>query len=318
MWVTRATAVTTAFAATILLADFAPAYCRTTTCNPSVSCSEDPKQCCKFDSHGCDTNGLPVAWRNGCVAYSVFDAPSEDRHLSQDELRLAVDRAFANWLGTDCAGTPPTINVENFGPSHCGAPTFNPDDQQGNANVWMFRDGTWPHANVDPSTGTIDASALALTTGTFDWRSGELLDADVELNTAQAAFTDGDEAVDIDLKAIVQHESGHFLGLDHSDVDEATMYADYDPGTISTRTLSQDDEQAICAAYPKDRVVQSDRCQAYGVYSTECAAAGGCSLAGSPDRSHSGSWAALAGLGLVAVAHRRTANPRTRAVRSTH
>jgi hypothetical protein len=286
------------------------AFCRTTTCDPYKSCNEDPEQCCVYDDDGCDTNGKAISWMNSCVSYSIHDEPSLDREISVEELSDAVDKAFDNWLSVDCDGSSPSIASENYGPSFCGEPTFNSGGRDGNANVWMFRDGVWPHAEAGQGFDSIDASTLALTTITFNWKTGDVLDADVELNTAQAEFTVGDEQVDVDLDSIVQHESGHFLGLDHSFDREATMASGYNPGTRSPRTLSTDDEEAICATYPEDREVAGDSCQAWGIYSQVCEpGSNGCSLSGRPGRS-SGWLAVLApGLLLIGLGRRRSARP---------
>ncbi len=259
-------------------------YCRTTTCDPYVSCAEDPEQCCKWNSQGCDINGRPVSWFNACVSYSIYDEDSEDRDLTAQQLSEVTDEAFDNWLSVDCGhGKKPSLSSENFGLSYCGTPTFNRSSQDANSNVWMFRDGTWPHAEPGQDVNSIDASALALTTLTFNWKTAEILDADVELNTAQANFTITEGRVDIDLASIVTHESGHFLGLDHSADHFATMASGYNPGTLSPRTLSEDDEKAICAVYPPDRETASNSCQAYGEYSEVCHR-GLCGIAQGPAR----------------------------------
>ncbi|MCA9570089.1 MAG: matrixin family metalloprotease, partial [Myxococcales bacterium] len=52
-----------------------------------------------------------------------------------------------------------------------------------------------------------------------------------------------------DLQSIMAHENGHWLGLDHSAVAQATMYAYYSGGT-GPRTLHPDDETAVCDTYP--------------------------------------------------------------------
>ncbi len=298
----------------VSLPQLAHAYCRTTTCDPTVSCAQEPEQCCIWDAQGCDKNGKEISWRNSCVSYSIYELDSEDRGITADTLSEVVDDAFGEWLDTNCGGgIQPSLSFENYGPSSCGEPTFNQGSRDANANVWMFRDGTWPHAGPGQDIDTIDASALALTTVTFNWKTGEILDADVELNTAQANFTVGDQDVDVDLESIIQHESGHFLGLDHSANFYATMASGYGPGTVHPRQLSDDDKAGICAVYPKDREVAGESCQAYGVYSTVCTN-GGCSLtAGLAPRDARLTWWALALslLGAGALRRRRSASSDT-------
>jgi hypothetical protein len=45
------------------------------------------------------------------------------------------------------------------------------------------------------------------------------------------------------------HEVGHFLGLDHSTFENATMQANYDLSNLGARTLSSDDVAGICSIY---------------------------------------------------------------------
>jgi hypothetical protein len=115
-----------------------------------------------------------------------------------------------------------------------------------NANVWLFEDDDWPHIETDAE------GAIAITSVLFDKFTGEIYDADVELNSYGVNFTT-EPAVDrVDLASVIQHESGHFLGLGHSPDAEATMCATLDPdtGEAKKRTLNSDDVEGICAVYP--------------------------------------------------------------------
>lgn len=55
---------------------------------------------------------------------------------------------------------------------------------------------------------------------------------------------------DVDLQSVATHEVGHLLGLDHSNLNRATMYYAYTGGT-SARKLHDDDIQGVCALYPR-------------------------------------------------------------------
>ena len=58
-----------------------------------------------------------------------------------------------------------------------------------------------------------------------------------------------------DLYSMLTHESGHFLGLSHTQLANtgATMYPRYIQGKTFMRNPSLDDVCAICAAYPPGR-----------------------------------------------------------------
>jgi len=275
------------FAGAVLLSSVAVspralAYCQTTSCLPSVSCAEDPENCCILDRNGCDENGIVVTWQSACTAYAIHEAGSTLRDITAQDLSDAVDKAFADWMAADCgAGLTPSIRFENFGFSQCDKVEVNDIAGGPNASIWMFRDEEWPHSAVDEDPGEVSSSALALTTVTFNYKTGELLDADVELNSAQGIFTQGDEYVYIDLQAIVAHEAGHFLGLDHTNDTTATMAPGYVPHTVDQRTLALDDEMGICASYQEDRVTTSNSCDPRGTYSAQCGG-GGCSVAAGP------------------------------------
>jgi hypothetical protein len=158
-----------------------------------------------------------------------------------------VDLAFDQWRFVDCAGRRPGLYVWNMGQVACGDVEYNKD--AGNANVVVFRDGAWPHID--------DTHNIALTTTTFDPDTGELLDADIELNSSTFTFTVDDLSIEYDLLSVLTHEAGHFLGLGHSQLAEATMFAAYDAGTIELRTPDADDVAAICSLYPPDDAVDS-------------------------------------------------------------
>jgi uncharacterized protein (TIGR03382 family) len=105
-----------------------------------------------------------------------------------------------------------------------------------------------------------DDRQIALTTTTFSTCDGEMKDSDIELNAAGFRFTvvDGppctssgqDGCVDTDLENTLVHEIGHVIGLDHSPVRDATMYASAPAGETSKRDLGDDDRAALCAIYP--------------------------------------------------------------------
>src|SRR5690606_21413887 len=161
----------------------ASGYCRTTTCDPSVDC--------EYDSRGCTTVGLPLEWKRGCVSFSLHRDGSPKRSVSYDTAHALATRAFDSWVDADCDGHSPSLEVADMSPVLCGEPEYNSD--HGNANVIMFRDNDWPYAGAN--------ATLALTTITFNYETGEIFDADIEVNSFRTPLTTSNVGVEFDLES---------------------------------------------------------------------------------------------------------------------
>jgi hypothetical protein len=196
-----------------------------------------------------------------------------------------LTQAFQAWQDVRCGDLPISIETQYLGTTICGEQLFSRNS--GNANIWMYRDDGWPYGNGDATSDVVNSNALALTTVTFNPKTGEMLDADVEINTADMHFTLTDSPVENDLLSIVTHEAGHFLGLDHSISWDATMSPGYAVGSTSQRSLSLDDQAGICAIYPTPRDTETrSTCTPYGGFSESCVVdGGGCSLGPRPSGS---------------------------------
>ncbi|HEU4383895.1 MAG TPA: matrixin family metalloprotease [Anaeromyxobacteraceae bacterium] len=120
----------------------------------------------------------------------------------------------------------------------------------------------------DPSHG--DSRVIALTTVSYDAGTGEIVDADMELNAwggsgpsppgfyftcldppaATCGAPGQSGCISVDVRNVVTHEAGHVLGLGHSEVSAATMYPSALSGETAKRTLDPDDVAGLCAIYP--------------------------------------------------------------------
>jgi MYXO-CTERM domain-containing protein len=300
-----------AFAVILAVSANARAFCRTATGGLVDGCTITPDECC--------TTGLPLYWKNACVGYDIQQDAS--KQVSYDDAAQAIALAFTKWTGATCS-TPgaagagqsrASIDVRDLGPVQCNQVQYNKDGP--NQHVIIFDDNTWPHNDSN--------NTLALTTVTFDSTTGEIYDADMEINTAQQTLTVHDPipADGYDLASIVTHETGHFLGMAHSGDTAATMYAHYRQGATSMRNLTQDDVQGICSIYPPDGTrnigdggtVSEDSCDPTPRHGFQSACASGqssgCSLARTPrsdsSSSSSSAFAALSLFGLFFVRRRR-------------
>ena len=274
------------------------AYCRTTTCDRS----DAPPECATGMQGICMEQGTPVAWPNTCVSMSVSAQGSLLRHITADQLRDTVEGAFRTWMSADCGnGQHPNFVVNTFPDVNCTDVTGSADYKQTgpNYNVWIFMDAGWPN-------GTIGEGAIATTVTQFNPNTGEMLDADVELNSEINRFTTGDIDVSIDLHSVALHEAGHFLGLAHSDVNGAVMQPSAIGEYVIRRALADDDVQGICSIYPPGQLnPYCDPTPRHG-FSTECEfSKGGCSVVpGRHNRHQSSVPSLIVGLLSVAVAAR--------------
>jgi hypothetical protein len=222
----------------------AGAFCRTTTVhatsgyNPAVS--------------GCWTEGVPLAWPVARVPYAVSSSASKQVSLA-DATRVA-DLAFHAWNTAVCSGHPPSVQAYDDGPM--AVPDLSGDALAGWAScsestscdavahdVIVFDDDVWPFNDA--------VNTLALTTVTFGVDDGRIFEAYTEVNSAQKQLTvaepppAGSQAYD--LRAILTHEAGHFLGIAHATSMSSIMYAYYQPAAVD---LTPDDVTAICTVYP--------------------------------------------------------------------
>jgi hypothetical protein len=261
----------------------ADAYCRTSACGEDVGARCTPEL-------GTDC-GIPLFWPTSCAGYSLQRDASARVDLAT--VTDVVANAFATWQAADCGGgAHPSIQAVDLGPVDCAAQGYDADEK--NANVIVFRDAGWPYSQ----------GALALTTVTFSLDTGEIRDADIELNSAAAMFTTGDDAVLVDLPSILTHETGHFLGLAHSPVAEATMQTEYPPQSTFLRTLEADDVAGICAVYPPEDVRACDATPANGLGQTcgepaDSTDGTGCGI--SPKAFHQSAWWASLAAGVLLV-----------------
>jgi len=313
----RLAAVVIVAACTLATPLTASAFCRTTTSN--VPADYDPS------ISGCWQQGLPLYWANACVSYDLQQDASDQ--ISYNDAANGLATAFSKWTSTDCLESTGrsgrvSIDVRDFGPVACDLVQY---DQSGpNQHAIIFRDNEWPYDDT--------SNTLALTTVTYNTETGEIFDADMEINTHSQTLsisavvpTGG-----YDFESIVTHETGHFLGMAHSDDERATMYAHYTPGEDVMRSLTADDVSGICTIYAPDGnrevaqaasatgVLMQEACDPtprHG-FTTQCMpASSSCSVSRGAGRSGSSGAGPLLGLMGVASllrARRRRAKPPSR------
>jgi hypothetical protein len=214
-----------------------------------------------------------VLWNNRDYVYRVDSAGSS--RTPEDTEFSAVDASFSSWrtLSGTCSDftftrgpdiQKPRVgylkdskeneNVVTFREADC-YDILSPEDP-------CFQDDTCAnvHACWDHGPATI-----ALTTTTFSFRTGYILDADIELNASGNGrgflFTTVDsppcagplstDCVAADLQNTMTHEVGHVVGLDHVDVLGSTMEPTAPPGETHKRIIDVGSAAGFCDAYPR-------------------------------------------------------------------
>jgi hypothetical protein len=231
------------------------------------------------------TQGNPFSWRTTSVPITAY--PQGLPNLTLDQITNAITSSVNAWTAVDPNIAP--CSYLQLPVTMASLTTPEPDakyDQQNPHNIIVFRDTNWEQicsldANKEP-TICHSSVQLAITT-IFSRACGEIVTADVEVNAWDYTWGDldvmpGDGSLQ-DLQNALTHEMGHFIGLDHTcyispgdypnglpvdsdgaplnacdkatpDQHQSTMFPSADPGDTSKRTLTANDQQAVCDIYP--------------------------------------------------------------------
>jgi hypothetical protein len=226
------------------------------------------------------TSGVPVWWRSPSVTMAIYlGAPPPN--MTADEYWNASQLAAQAWSHSDIACTSLTISMSRNEAATADA-VFD------RKNVLVFRQDNWCQQAdpTDPSPPPCyPANAMAVTTLVKNKTTGEIVDADMEINAVNFAWADlvanpaEAKGRTADFQNTLTHELGHVVGLAHNcylpndgptpltdntgnpeidcrdsnvpaSVTDATMYPVVATSDTERRTLSPDDAQAVCDIYP--------------------------------------------------------------------
>ena len=191
-----------------------------------------------------------LQWTRQPIRYAVTSR--DVTGVSAAQLQTAVAHAFAEW------DRPANVAIASQFQGFTTAEPFNDDA----TSVIGFR-----------SRPELDRT-LGATTFVIDDTTGEILEADIFLNSAFTwSVAANGEANKFDVESVVVHEMGHFLGLGHSALGETELRSGggrtvlgkravmfpiaYPAGSIADRTLQADDVSGITDIYG-DATAQRD------------------------------------------------------------
>lgn len=225
------------FLALLTWAPFASAYCRLRTCKDGPDGA-----LCRRNSHACIAEGELLFYESPCLSFGVAKGGTGRLEISDQEFLQIVQEAFERWERVDCGGgSAPGLFVQSVGlvtqsePFFCQEPSLN-------ESVWLL-DSFWTGLSKD---------AIGNTAPVYNLETGEIQDSDVQLNLEKIVGEIQPEQMKEALLSIATHEAGHFLGLAHTDVPDAIMYAKYNDADLLGRKLVADDVDGICEIYPPE------------------------------------------------------------------
>jgi len=193
----------------------------------------DDDDCQEADDVNCAHHGTALAWRSAPVTFFVN---SDESTLSFAAVRDAVRAAFSTWQ----SASSNNITFSFGGQSHSGS-----DGNDGQNTVHFVH------------LGSTAKDTFAQSTLTYDSRTGEIFDVDIELNADEpfAILPDGENNPfdpEVDVQAVTTHEVGHLAGLAHENRfgPSVVMYFSDTSGNTTHRRLASDDRSGVRAIYP--------------------------------------------------------------------
>lgn len=209
---------------------------------------QQTETCDSFGTYECDAGETPtpISWSTDCVGYQLNEDGSRDFASDRRDtlLQSLVEVSFNAWNKPDCSN----LKLVYRGRTSESQAAYRVDDGPAeNTNTVIWRDDDWPH----------NPSAFAITSITYNANTGEIADADIELNgdhfsfgNLQARQPAGNR---VDVRNVLTHEVGHLIGLGHPNgKPDATMWRKARVGEIKKRSLEPDDIDGLCHIYPDD------------------------------------------------------------------
>jgi hypothetical protein len=179
------------------------------------------------------SSGKHILWSTKTVIVRI--APEVRALIGDDDAYTSATAAAEAWRGF---ANVPELLVESGNPDDPAADQDTPVVGIRVGSPWAYKPNN-----------------LAVTVTTYNETTGQILKADVVMNGSShfELFDEGRKYFytrQYDIEAVLVHEFGHLLGLQDNDEDpSATMWPVIEPGETSKRSLEEDDQEGVIAAY---------------------------------------------------------------------
>lgn len=199
--------------------------------------------------------GTLVAWKRMPVRF-VIDNKGMGDYFRNNTTRgsvgseiAAVQLAFNAWETVACTGGSKTgLSFLDGGLVSGKTVGYDKNCTDCNTNLILFHSatGAWPY----------DKLQIVQVKLNYDQTTGEIFDADMEVNAEHFAFstqTDNPDEMRIDLLSVLTYSVGLFIGLEEVKDDkfkESTMYTQLSEKDLNKRSLAPDDIEGACTIYP--------------------------------------------------------------------
>ena len=213
---------------------------------------------------------LCLMWPGRDYVYHL-DPAGSTRTPGQSEV-AAIEASFASWRALSGTCSDYAFRRGEDWPLAV-AVGYDQERPYNNSNIVTFRERACPEVVSSEDPCWADESCgnqyrcwehgdgtIGLTTSTFSFRDGRVLDSDIELNggflftTVNSPVCQGPPETDCvatDLENTMTHEIGHVVGLDHVSTPGSTMEPTAPPGETSKRVIDPGSAAGFCSIYPK-------------------------------------------------------------------
>lgn len=194
--------------------------------------------------------------------YRVFNHASINGISSFSTVLGPIQTSYSRWTSGNVSCSAFQVSYQPPFTSPTGTAAISSQETPNvNRMIWLGG-ANWRYSS----------STLGVTTTGWYQGSGELFDADMEMNNNIVWKLSG-TGPQYDVESITTHEAGHWAGLDHTANTAAVMTPFYTQGDIK-RQLDTLDVQDICTVYPQSAPA--------GTQGSACTANSDCSATANP------------------------------------